>query len=290
MNILRIIKINFLALIALPLLIFSTFIKLLAKAMEKALVILRVFLLICGIVLVFEIVKNPNQVMEAVGYFLAFFIFFGIFAIIALVIIKLISSVIMATVNIFIRAMNTVYKRVYAGYTALYRICYMDYCMLDIPPSVKRGICFTYTLLWILNRLVVFFATHALKIMIVCNIGVVCYYAASVILYVYSEFNMNLFRYLKFYGSFDVIGEFILELVVLAGISAVLISLGKEWSEWGKEMRLSISDYETYVENIREWNAIMEQNGVPKYESIGRNEANNNNYFPKIIGEFRLSL
>lgn len=285
MNILKIIKINFLALMALPLLILSTFIKLLAKAMEKALIILRVFVLICGIVLAFEIVKNPNQVMEAVGYFLAFFIFFGIFAIIALAIIKLISSAIMATVNIFIRAMNTVYKCVYAGYTTLYRICYMDYCMLDIQPSAKRGMCFAYMLLWILNRLVVFFAIHALKIMIVCNIGVIFYYAVSVIRYVYSEFNMNLFQYLKVYSSFDVIGEFILELIVLAGVSTVLISLGNEWSEWGKEMCLSISDYETYVENIREWNTIMEQNGVLEYEGIGRNETDNNNYYLNILTE-----
>ena len=60
-NVLKIIKINILAILAFPLLALATAAKLAAKALEKTVTIIGAVFIMLGISLIFEIMKNPSQ-------------------------------------------------------------------------------------------------------------------------------------------------------------------------------------------------------------------------------------
>ena len=66
MNVLKIIKINILALIAFPLLLLATMVKLLAKAMEKVLLIIGTVFVLSMIVLILELFKDPSSVLMGI--------------------------------------------------------------------------------------------------------------------------------------------------------------------------------------------------------------------------------
>ncbi|MDE5747797.1 MAG: hypothetical protein K2I21_09505, partial [Acetatifactor sp.] len=67
-KVLKIAKINILAIIALPLLLLATAAKLAAKAMEKTITIIGAIFILFGIAVIFEIFKNDSEVRN--GFFL----------------------------------------------------------------------------------------------------------------------------------------------------------------------------------------------------------------------------
>ncbi len=250
MNVLRIIKINILAVIAFPLLVFATVVKLLAKAMEKTLTIIGAVLIYGLICLAFEFVKDPSGIGEAIIMLIVIMVLGGILVAIIIAVLGLISAAVMSAVTMVIGLVNWIYELIYAGYAGLYHICYEDYCLLEMSPNAKRGSCFFYTLLRILNRIIIFFATHALKVLVVFCIAVIGYSVYEYVTYVDTTFGMGIFTFIKMFPVFDIVRGIVLTLASYGGLAVVLISLGIEWSEWGEEMSLSTSDYESYVKSI----------------------------------------
>ena len=68
MNVLKIIKINLLALLAFPLLLIATVVKLIAKAMEKFLLIIGTVLVLGVLVLALEVLKEPGNILTGIAY------------------------------------------------------------------------------------------------------------------------------------------------------------------------------------------------------------------------------
>ncbi len=250
MNVLKIIKINLLALLAFPLLLVATVVKLIAKAMEKILLIIGTVLVLGVLVLALEVLKEPGNILTGIAYLIAIMILGGIVIALIIWILSLISSIAIAFVELIINVINAVYELIYMGYAGLYHICYEDYCTLEMSPGGKRGSCFIFTCLRIINRIIVFFATHALKVLAVITVAVVVYCVARSNAYINNVFGMSLIAYLKLFSVFEVIAGIIIYVAVLAAFAIVMLSLGVEWSEWGEEMSLNTSDYEKQVKEL----------------------------------------
>ena len=251
MDVLRVIKINLLALIAFPLLILATIVKLIAKAMEKILTIVGTVLIIGGIALIFELAKNPGEFFQGLVMFIAIMVLGGIFTALIIWILSLLSTIVMTGVSLVIGVVNAVYELLYAGYAGLYHICYEEYCLLDFSRKVRIGSCFIYSLLRIVNRVIIFFATHAIKVLIVISVALVVGSIIKANASIQTVFGLNLLAYLKLFSLYEVVYGVVLYLAFLAGFVVLLISLGVEWSEWGEEMSLSTSDYEKYIQSVK---------------------------------------
>ena len=250
MNVLKCIKINILALIGFPLLVLASMVKLIAKAMEKTILILGTIVGLGVVAVAMEVVKERGQLINGIVILIAGIVVGGMLVAMLVGILFLVSAVLMTFVNLVINVINSIYELVYAGYAGIYHICYGDYCMLEMSPGAKRAGCFLFTLLRIVNRIIVFFATHALKLLVAFTVVVIGYCVLQSNAYITSVFGMDLLTYLKLFPIYQVIAGIILYIACMAGIAIVFISLGIEWSEWGEEMSLSTSDYERQVKEF----------------------------------------
>ncbi len=252
MDVLRVIKINILALIAFPLLMVATVVKLVAKAMEKLITIIGTIIIIAGLALVFELAKNPGEFFQGLVMFIVIFVIGGIFTAMIVWILSIISGILMGGVALIIGVVNAIYELVYAGYAGLYHVCYEDYCKLGMSRGTKIGSCFIYSFLRVFNRIIIFFASHAIKLLVLLSIVIVVGSFAKSTTYIQATFGLGLWEYLGMFSLYEIIYGVVLYVAVLAGIVILLVSLGIEWSEWGSEMSLSTSDYERYVKSVME--------------------------------------
>lgn len=259
MDVLRVIKINVLALVAFPLLILATVTKLLAKAMEKILTIIGTVLVIGGIALVFELAKNPGDFFNGLLMFIVLMALGGLLTLIVILVLRWISAIVMGGISLIIGVINALDELVYAGYAALYHICYEDYCLLGLSRKARIASCFIYSLLRGVNRVIIFLATHAIKVFVTLSAVVVVGSLIKINAGIQATFGLNVFAYLKLFSAFEVVYGVVLYLAFLAGFIILLISLGIEWSEWGEEMSLSTSDYEKYIQSVRNDYTAMNQ-------------------------------
>ncbi len=259
MGIVRIIKINFLALIALPLLllrILAASAKLIADAIGKAFAVIRVAALIAGIVLAFAAVKNSDWTFEKAAAL---------------------------SVIAFINMIDAVYRAVYAkGVQKFYCTCVYDnaYELLDMKPQAKKILCFAYTLWDVLNRAVGWFVRHALRIFALGSVFVACGYAINAIARIYLKHGMNPFQYLGAYGSYDVIGGMIVDLAALTAFCIVLISMGYELSDRGEALFFPYSKKKYAWEDY-----FMKQSLASGRKSFERKATTDNERYERILIE-----
>lgn len=283
MDVLRVIKINVLALVAFPLLLLATVTKLLAKAMEKILTIIGTVLLIGGIALIFELAKNPGEFFQGLVMFLVIMVIGGLFTLLIIWILRMISAAVMGGVNLVIGVINALYELVYAGYARLYHICYEDYCLLDMSRKARIGSCFIYSLLRVVNRVIIFFATHAIKVLIALSVLMVVGSFVKANISIQATFGLNIFAYLKLFSLYEVVYGIVLYLAFLAGFVILLISLGVEWSEWGEEMSLSTSDYEKYIQSVKNDYTAMNQERLGITDEVSNRRMENCNHYMQML-------
>lgn len=263
-KVLKIIKINVLAIIAFPLLVLATAAKLAAKALEKAVTIIGAIFILLGITFIFEIMKNPSGFLNGFFIVIICLILGGIFTAIAIFVLQLVSSIIMAVVAVAIRLLNSVYELVYAGYAALYHACKTDYVRIsqDGNGFINGLCCLFFTLLRVVNRMIILFVTHAIKLLALAS---VVFVIGSLVLCnqaVQESMGINLLAYMKLFSAYPIVYGTVIYVATMIAVVVILISLGLEWSEWGSEMELSTSDYEGYMNSILEAREDMGQEDI----------------------------
>lgn len=253
-KILKIVKINIFAIIALPLLLLATAAKLAAKALEKTVTIIGAVFILFGIAMIFEIFKNPSGWLNGIFMVIVILIIGGIFTAIAIWILSLVSAVIMAVVSLVISLLNGIYELIYGGYASLYHACKTDYAAVSQEGSgIVNGLCcLFYTLLRVINRGIILFVTHAVKIFVLASAVIVIGSLFMCNQYIQSRFGIGLLSYIKLFSPLPIIYGITMYLAFMTAIVIILVSLGLEWSEWGKEMELSTGDYEKYLSSILE--------------------------------------
>ncbi|MDE5893641.1 MAG: hypothetical protein K2H45_12030 [Acetatifactor sp.] len=253
-KVLKIIKINLLAIIAFPLLVLATAAKLAAKAMEKTVTIIGAIFILLGIALIFEIMKSPSEFLSGFFIVIICLILGGVFTAIAILILQLISTIVMAVVAVIISLLNNVYELVYAGYAALYHTCKTDYAQISQSGNgFLNGLsCLFFTLLRVVNRVIILFVTHAIKLLMLACVVIVI---GSLVLCnqaVQESMGINLLAYMKLFSAYPIVYGCVIYVATMIAVVVILMSLGLEWSEWGSEMELSTSDYESYMNSIME--------------------------------------
>lgn len=171
---------------------------------------------------------------------------------------------VMGAVAIVISLLNGLYELVYAGYTALYHMCKADYVQIrkDGNGFISGLCCLFFTLLRGINRAVILFVTHAIKILALVSIGIVIGSLYLCNQTVQESMGINLLAYLKLFSAYPLVHGSVLYLASMTAVVVILISLGLEWSEWGRDMELSTSDYEKYMNHILEGREEMGQESI----------------------------
>ncbi|MDE5951857.1 MAG: J domain-containing protein [Acetatifactor sp.] len=284
-KVLKIAKINILAIIALPLLLLATAAKLAAKAMEKTITIIGAIFILFGIAVIFEIFKNPSEFLN--GFFLVIvcLVLGGIFTAIAVWILSLISAIVMAVVSIIISLLNSAYELVYAGYAAIYNSCKTEYALVNEEGNgfVNGLCCLFFTLLRVINRAIILFVIHALKIFVLASIVIVI---GSLVLsnqYVQEHFGIGLLTYVRMFPTYSIVYGVTLYLAFLIAIVVILLSLGIEWNEWGSEMDLSTSDYEKYLSSILEGTGEIGQESIQGIHALDEKRIEKCNRYQEIL-------
>lgn len=282
---LKIIKINVLAIIALPLLLLATAAKLLAKAMEKTLTVIGAIFILFGIVVIFEIFQNPSEWLNGFLLVIICLVLGGIFTAIAVWILSLISGVVAVVISIIISLLNGVYELIYAGYTGLYHRCKTDYALISQGGNgfVNGLCCVFFTLLRVINRAIILFVTHAIKIFALASVAIVI---GSLVLcnqYIQDRFGIGLLAYAKLFSAFPIVYGVTLYLAAMIAVVVILLSLGVEWSEWGSEMELSTSDYEEYLNKILEGSGEIGQENIQGVHALDEKRLEKCNRYQEIL-------
>lgn len=243
----KIMKINLLSLIALPLLLAAVAAKLAAKAFEKLLVLVGVLLAFIGVGLIFEFLRNPGAAMNGILLVIVCLVIGGIFTALIFLALSIFSSIIMMAAAAVMGILNVVYEVLYGGFTFLINSCQEDYEALQADGGPLMALaCLIYTLLRVINRGIILFVTHALKIFIVCSVLLVGISLFEANASVNRELGLNLFAFLGMFSAFEIVYGVALYLTFMAGIIIVLLSLGVEWSEWGREMDAATAGFILY--------------------------------------------
>ena len=235
----KIIKINILSLLALPLLLVATVSKLIAKALEKLAVSLGMIFLAVIVVMGFEFFKHPTEGIKAVLYMVGFFV--TCFIIIAGIV--LICKLAMATIQLVwsyvIRFFDRIYDGTYGAFLQLFECCKEDYAsfVTDDNKALYGFLCFAFTILRFIDKLIVLIISFALPASVVCSILLV----GGTLLWanrtVQKTFGIGLFTFIGKFDTFSMIYGIVLYVAAMSMIIVVLLSLGVEWFEWAQELR-----------------------------------------------------
>lgn len=256
MKVLKILKINALALLSIPLLLISIAAKLLSKALEKAMVFLGVGVAFLGLSLLNLIFNNPSGFFEGVGLVIASLIFFGLIIVLVVGAIALFGTVaaalFAAVVGALMAALNFVFELSHDGYARLYDICKSEYSRLTGEEEHKYPIlaCLFWSLLRGLNFAVVKLFSIMLPLSIAASAGVVIYVWWSIHNALSESFGIGVIAYLALFPVVNTVFTVLHVAIFVAAAVVVILSLGIEWGEWGQLLKASTRSYEDYRNSI----------------------------------------
>ncbi|MCH5337334.1 MAG: hypothetical protein J1E03_01000 [Acetatifactor sp.] len=253
-----VIKINILSLIALPLLLVAVAVKMLAKALEKTMVAIASVVILLAAMLISAIIQNPSEVLSTLFVVIIVLVICGLITLLIVCMFTIASGIIMAIASFIIGILSGIYELLYSGYSALYSKCKRCYeeQLGGIENSALKGfVCLFYSILRGLNACIIFFVTHALKLLVLGCLLLVGGTLYSLNRQTQAILGLNLFTALGMFPVSDLIAGAVLYLALFFCISTVLVSMGLEWNEWGREMKMATTDYEGYLASLAETTA-----------------------------------
>lgn len=261
-KIIGIIKINVLSLIALPLLLLAVGMKLLAKALEKIMVGITAVVILLAALLISGIIQNPGETLNALLVIILVLVIGGAVTALIFFLFSAASSVITAAATFISGILNAIYELLYGGYSALYHKCRQCYevQLSGVENPVLKGVmCLIYSILRVLNGCIIFFATHALKLLIAASILLAVGTLYSLNRHTQAVLGLNVFTTLGMYPARNVVAGAVFYVAFIFCISALFISFGLKWNEWGREMKMATTNYEEYLNRIAETKASLEE-------------------------------
>ena len=247
----KIIKVNLLSIIALPLLLLATACKLIAKALEKLPVILGLLIFTGLIALGFEFVKNPNSGMNVIAGMIVAILLAGLIIAVLILIVRLAAAIVSVIWYTIIAFFDALYNVTYTGFLKLFAICENDYQYINL--NGKKGLnaclCLFYSILRIVNAVIVTVVSFALFASIALSIVIVGGSLIGMSSNFQKTFGLNIFQAAARYDTFSLVYGIVMFICIMAIFVVVLLSLGIEWHEWAMELKFT---GEELTENIRE--------------------------------------
>ncbi len=250
---LKILKINFLSLIALPLLLLATACKLIAKALEKVAVILSMLFLTILLILGFEFFKNPDSGFQALLYMIVFFVICFVIIAVFILLMKLAAAVISAIWNAIIAFFEAIYDWTYVGFLKLYASCENDYQYISLNGKKAQNalLCLFYTMLRFINKLIVTVISFALPASIILSVLIVAGSLFSAHSRIRATFGIGLFDFIGKFDTFSMVYGIVMYVAMIAMVVIVLLSLGVEWYEWAQELKMTSEELSADIADLR---------------------------------------
>ncbi len=248
-KILRILKINILSLLALPILLVATASKMAAKAMEKLGLMLGMGILTLAIGLIFEAIKKPEGILQWLLLIIVFVLIGFVFILLA----QLLITVAIVIYNALIAFFNSIYEFTYLGYLKLFETCQQDFQFLNLQETKRSyyAACLLYSILLGLNKLIVGFISISLYLAIGASAVFVISSLLSMNSKVYGALGINLFTFLGKFDAFTLVYGIVMFVSCMATVVITLLSLGIEWHEWAQELKMTSEEYGEYVKQIQ---------------------------------------
>lgn len=278
-KVLKIIKINVLSLIALPLLLVATACKLIAKALEKIAVILGMGLATWMLSLLFDFIKNPKEGFQLVMNILVYMLIFGLIILVVYLLVTIAAAVVISVWNAIIGFFNSIYNATYVGFLNLYAICEDDYQYISLNGKKVQNalICLFYTILHGINQVIITVISFALPASYILSALVVIGSVWSINSHMQKVLGLNFFQYLGKLDLFSAIYGVVMLVAILAIFVVVLLSLGIEWHEWAQELRMTSSELSGNIKDL--------QKSKYKFEKGAEDNGETGNAYMKIVEE-----
>ena len=286
----RILKINFMALLAIPLLLLATFFKLLAKALEKLGIFLALGLLALIITALTKVWPMPHNMGEALlrilivvgGFAVIFFLVSWLFA--------LTFQVVVMVWNTLISVFNTLYDKTYTRYLSLYASCESDFKVLSIngEKAANAFACIFFTILKGMNWVVVTLISLSYVFAAVISACIVLFSWFDLSGNVKSAFGLSVLQYAKKCEPHAVLSGILLYVAFLAIIILALLTLAAEWHDWGRELRMTSKEITAEVSILSKRELVMgtgTSEQVQKYLSYFKKLEEHANSLPALSGQ-----
>lgn len=252
-NLLKIFKINFLSIIAIPFLFISTTSKMLAKALEKMTVMITTTFYAVLFLLFFHYVSIPHSTVEVFKFILLLLLYLVLIFATSFLFLHLLSGLLAIVWNATMNIFDSIYRTTYQYYLSMLEICQRDYSYICLNKSTKFKMicCLFYSLLRFLNCTIMLFLHYSLFLSIATCLFAAIYTIFRINQKVHKIFGYNLIIFLKKFDTFSLVYGFISILCIFAIIVVALISLGIEWNEWSNEMQMTKPEYHKRIEEIK---------------------------------------
>ncbi|MBR1852790.1 MAG: J domain-containing protein [Lachnospiraceae bacterium] len=258
---LKILKVNILSIIALPLLLLATTCKLIAKAMEKLPVIISILIFTGLLALGFEFVKNPDNGMSVIAGIIVAFVVAGLIILLLIMIARLAAAVVAAIWYTIIAFFEAIYNVTYTGFLKLLATCENDYqyISLDGKKGLNAVYCLFYTLLRIVNRVIVAVVSFALFASIALSILLVGSSLIGLSRNYQKDFGLNLFQAAARFDTFSLVYGIVMFICIMAVFVVVLLSLGIEWHEWAMELKVTSDELSESIRELQSYDWTLTQ-------------------------------
>lgn len=269
----RIVKINLLAILALPFLLIATASELIARALEKIPVILRMICASAIIVMIADTIRNNTGLSASTE----FAIYIGVCAVVVTVaiwVLSVFSSILDILWHFIILFFNAAYDMTYRIFLSLNEHCEKEYMILNLNGlSLPNDIaCVFYLLLHGIDWLIVhlLWLSHALCVAASLSIAAAVFMKRSEETML--SYGMPLTNFLQSGDQAAILYECVLFLAVIIPATVVLISLGREWRDWAVELRMDSMEYEEYIDSLQDYQVTLFHEEEPDEEALEMQE------------------
>ena len=251
-KILKIAKINLLALVGLPLLLMATACKLVSKALEKIGIIVGMLLLTGALSLFFSFLKNPKEGLQMILSILAFVIVLGLVVAIVYLILTYAAAIVVLIWTAIISFFETIYRTTYTWFLQIFASCEADYQFISLNGRkvANAFACIFFTILRGVNQAIITVISFALPAAYFISAAAVITALWSLNSRMQKVFGLNLLQYL---GKLDLLSAIsgVVMFIALLGIVVVFVmSLGIEWHEWAQELKMNSSELSNHIKDL----------------------------------------
>lgn len=248
-NLLKILKINLLSLITLPIFLFTIICKLFATTWAKISIILGMLSVTIEIIVLFSIlnaIRDDAESMLILGSMILFSVFyFGIIFFIMYLIFRYFKLYLIRIYRNIQYFTEQLYTTFYHIFILLFQKCKNNYEYLQFASSKTPLIlCLCYTILrfikWMSIKIFSLSFILSIATSLVMIIGSIAIWNHNV----FNTFGINLIQFIFHFDTFSIVRDITTYILLFSTILIVLPSLGKEWYELSLELTMNREDFD----------------------------------------------
>lgn len=265
-KLLKILKINILSLVAIPLLLLATAFKLIAKSLEKIPLFIGLAIASSIILSLSSFSATMESIFTIIAGIIACLILFGLIIVLLLWIFTLISGLVMLLYSLVVGSFEGLYGIAYNGYLFLFTVCESDYQVLSLngKKTANAFLCPFYSILRALSWLITTVVSFSLPAGIILSVGLVVTTLYDLNRNVRTAFGLNLIQFAQKSQTASVIGGIFIYLAVMAICATAILSFALEWYEWAQDLKMSGLEISEDIAQLQQQEFRMEEDSIPE--------------------------